>query len=128
MNRKKTISGDMGSSARIPSWFRACLADAARRKRIPFHDGLRRVTVALDYADAGYELGRHAHEFVSGGAMEQLHTICSGSTKADEPALIYGWMKTNLRGFLRHIPASRRRGTFLAGFITSCEDGNAFSC
>jgi len=97
--------------AKVPTWFKARLAEAFTRKGTPTSGG----TVYATYADAGYELARHAADYVPEDTFEHLEEIEDDSERVAE------WLAEHLKRFYDLVLA-RRRPDFVSGFLRFREE------
>lgn len=95
--------------AKVPSFFKMCLFEAAARKAVNTSTGV----VYKNYLDAGYELARHVGKYVGEDALNRLTRI-----DGDQVAL---WMKSYMPRFITLVP-SRRRENFVKGFNKFFDD------
>ena len=97
---------DKVKGAKVPTFYKALLLDAANSKPIKTSNGI----INYNYSIPGYELARHIEKYAEEETIDQLFKIL------EYPDLVKNWLKMNLKRFYSLVP-SKRKDIFLRGFI-----------
>lgn len=93
------------NAARLPSWYKCRLFEASTGRVFTVQGNFR-----TGYCEAGNSLGRAVESIVDDeSALAELNGALHDAGAITE------WVKKNLGGFLRLVPA-RKREAFIAGF------------